>query len=217
MASPHAAFRDEMNELLEKAGFQMTRAASGADVIQKASKLHPNLILLDIEISGKSGWETLHDLKIAPETSKIPVIIVSPTDERKMGLSLGAVDCLVTPLSHEAVLAAVRRALKSQDTLHVLIVEDDPDMRQLIADTLVTEGHAPVLAGNAKEALLALASSQVDAIVLDLMLPGRSGFDILREIRASEKFARVPVLVLTVKDLSDRERQILVGTECPHF
>ncbi len=216
-ASPHPAFRDEINQSLEQAGFKVAWAASGADVLQKASKLHPNLILLDIEISGKSGWETLHDLKISPETSKIPVIIVSPTDERKMGLSLGAVDCLVTPLSQESVLAAVRDALKSQDALHVLIVEDDPDMRQLIADTLVTEGHTPVLAGNAKEALLALASSQVDAIVLDLMLPGRSGFDVLREIRASEKFARVPVLVLTVKDLSDRERQVLSALNAPIF
>ena len=217
MASPHVAFREEINQLLEKAGFEVVRAASGADVLQKASKLHPNLILLDIGISGKSGWETLHDLKSSPETSKIPVIIVSPTDERKMGLSLGAVDCLVTPLSNEVVLASVRGALNSQDALHVLIVEDDADMRQLIADTLVTEGHTPVLAGNAKEALLALASSQVDAIVLDLMLPGRSGFDILREVRASEEFARIPVLVLTVKDLSDRERQVLSALNAPIF
>ncbi len=216
-ASPHAAFRDEINQWIRQAGFEVARATSGADVLQKASKLHPNLILLDIEISGKSGWETLHDLKISPETSKIPVIIVSPTDERKMGLSLGAVDCLVTPLANESVLVAIRRALKSQDALHVLIVEDDPDMRQLIADTLVTEGHTPVPAGNGKEAMLALASSQVDAIVLDLMLPGRSGFDILREIRASEKLARIPVLVLTAKDLSDRERQVLSALNAPIF
>ena len=216
-ASPHAAFRDGINRSLEQAGFQVAQAASGADLLQKAAKLHPNLLLLDIEISGKSGWETLHDLKISSETSRIPVIIVSPTDERKMGLSLGAVDCLVRPLSPEAVLAAVRRALQSQDALHVLIVEDDPDMRQLITDTLTTEGHTPILAGNAKEASHALASSRVDAIVLDLMLPGRSGFDILREIRASEKFSRIPVLVLTVKDLSDRERQSLSALNAPVF
>jgi signal transduction histidine kinase/CheY-like chemotaxis protein len=216
-ASPQAAFRDEIHQSLEQAGFKVVRAASGAEALQKAGKLQPNLILLDIEISGKSGWETLHDLKISPETSKIPVIIVSPTDELKIGVSLGAVDCLVMPFSSESMLAAVRRALKSKDALHVLIVEDDPDMRQLIADTLTTEGHTPVMAGNAKEALLALANSRVDAMVLDLMLPGRSGFDILREIRASDKFARIPVLVLTVKDLSDRERQVLSALNAPIF
>ena len=216
-ASPQAAFRDGISQSLEQAGFKVAQAASGADLLQKAAKLQPNLLLLDIELSGKSGWETLHDLKISTETSKIPVIIVSPTDERKMGHSLGAVDCLVRPLSNKAVLAAVRRALQSQDALHVLIVEDDPDMRQLITDTLATEGHTPIVAGNAKEALHALASSQVDAIVLGLMLPGRNGFDILREIRASEKFARIPVLVLTVKDLSERERQVLSALNAPVF
>ena len=87
-----------------KRGFEIAAAASGADALQKAGKLRPALILLDIEIAGKSGWETLHDLKISSETSTIPVIIVSPTDEQTMGHALGAVDCLVNPLSSESVL-----------------------------------------------------------------------------------------------------------------
>ena len=208
-ASPQAAIREEASVWLEHGGFATATAASGADAVQKAAKLHPNLILLDIDISGKSGWETLHDLKMSPETSTIPVILVARTDEGKMGLALGAADCLVAPLSAESVLGAVRRALKTEDALHVLIVDDDPVMRQLVSDTLLTEGHTPVMAGNAEEALRALAGSRVDAIVLDLMLPGRSGFDILRDIRSTDNFANMPVLVLSVKDLSDRERQVL--------
>jgi PAS domain S-box-containing protein len=216
-ASPYAAFRDEASTSLEQGGFEAATAASGADALHKAGKLRPNLILLDIEISGKSGWETLHDLKTSPGTSTIPVIIVSPTDERKMGVALGAADCLVKPLSSESILGAVRHALKSEDALNVLIVDDDPVMRQLISDTLLTEGHAPIAAGNAKEALHALEGSRVDAIVLDLMLPGRNGFDLLRDIRASEKLGRIPVLVLTVKDLSHRERQILSALKATVF
>ena len=67
------------------------------------------------------------------------------------------------------------------------------------------------------EALLALGRSRVDAIVLDLMLPGRSGFDLLREIRATEKLAKIPVLILTVKDLSNRERQTLSALNATIF
>ena len=216
-ASPRAAIRDNIATWLTRGGFEAATAASGADAVQKAGKLRPNLILLDIEISGKSGWETLHDLKTSPGTSSIPVIIVSPTDERKMGTALGAADALVKPLSSESVLGAVRHALKSEDALHVLVVDDDPVMRQLISDTLLTEGHTPIPAGNAKEALRMLAASRVDAVVLDLMLPGRNGFDVLREIRADESRATLPVLVLTVKDLSDRERQILASLQAPVF
>jgi len=217
IASPHTSVRNETGRLIEHAGFEIARAASGADALQKASKLHPHLIVLDIEISGKSGWETLHELKMSPETLGIPVIIISPTDERKMSSALGAIECLIQPLTGESMISAVRRALKSEDALHVLIVEDDPDMRQLVSDTLLTEGHTPLAAGNAKEALLTLTNSRVDAVVLDLMLPGRSGFDLLREIRSSEKLDRIPVLVLTVKDLSDRERQILSSLNAPVF
>ena len=217
VASPHSAVRDDTSAWLVRGGFETATAASGADAVHKAGKLRPNLILLDIEISGKSGWETLHDLKTSPETAAIPVIILSPADERKMGSALGATDCMVKPLSAESVLGGVRHALKSEDALHVLIVEDDPVMRQLISDTLLTEAHTPIAAGNAKEALRALASSRVDAIVLDLMLPGRNGFNLLRDIRADEKRGTIPVLVLTVKDLTDRERQTLAALDAPVF
>ena len=134
-----------------------------------------------------------------------------------MGKALGAAECLVKPISSESILGAVRRALKSENALCVLIVEDDQETRQLVVDTLTTEGHTPVLATNADEALQLLATSRVDAIVLDLMLPGRSGFDLLREIRAAEKLAKLPVLILTVKDLSNRERQTLSALNAAIF
>ncbi len=217
VASPHAAFRDAASGWLKLGGFEFVAAASGADALSKASKLRPALILLDIEIEGKSGWETLHDLKKSPETSTIPVIIVSPTDEQTMGKALGAAECLVKPISSESMLGAVRRTLKIENALRVLIVEDDRETRQLIVDTLATEGHAPIVSANAGDALLALGSTLVDAIVLDLMLPGPSGFDLLREIRATETLAKIPVLILTMKDLSSRERQTLSALNATIF
>ena len=131
-----------------------------------------------MELAGRGGWETLHDLKTNSETNSIPVIIVSPGDERKMGVALGAAECLVKPLSKESLLCAVNKAIGSKGTLQVLIVDDDPETRQLIADTLLTDGHAALTARNASEALRMLTGTQIDAVVLDLLLPGgRSGFD----------------------------------------
>ena len=208
-ASPNTAFRDTASGLLKRGGFEIAAAASGADALYKAGKLRPALILLDIEIEGKSGWETLHDLKNSSETSTIPVIIVSPTDEQTMGKALGAADCLVKPVSSESMLGAVTRILKVENALRVLIVEDDRETLELIVDTLATKGHTPIVSANSNEALLALGKSRIDAIVLDLMLPGPSGFELLREIRATENLAKIPVLILTMKDLSNRERQTL--------
>jgi PAS domain S-box-containing protein len=210
VASHQAPWRDETSWLLEAEGFATATAGSGGDALHKATALRPSLIVLDLELAGRSGWETLHDLKTNPETSLIPVIIASPSDERKMGAVLGAAECLVKPLSKESLLRAVNRAIQSKGGLRVLIVDDDPETRQLVADTLRADGHTPVTARNAAEALRSLKTARVDAIVLDLILPGRSGFDVLTEIRAIG-LSQIPVLILTVKDLSERERETLTG------
>ncbi len=209
VTSHHAAWRDEMTRVLARHAFRTMSAGSGADAIHKARGQRPDVILLDMEVAGRSGWETLHDLKSSLDTATIPVIIVSSTDERKMGVAFGAADWLAKPVAEDRLLIAVRRALRSEGALRVLVVDDDPETRQLVADTLATEGHVPLVARNASEAMRVLRSAQVDAITLDLLLPGRNGFDFLADLRSEAPFRSLPVMVLTVKDLSDREREIL--------
>ncbi|HTM12064.1 MAG TPA: response regulator [Bryobacteraceae bacterium] len=217
ITSHHAAWREEVAHLLEREGFATNIAASGADAFHKAKGLRPDLILLDMDLAGKSGWETLHDLRTAPVTAGIPVIIVSTADERKMGAALGAAACLTKPLAKDSLLRAVSKTLKLDDSLRVLIVDDDPETRQLIGDTLEADGHTPLTAGNGDEALRILGRSHIDAIVLDLLLPGRNGFEILTEIRARREWNRIPVMVLTVKDLDERERDTLAAQSATVF
>ncbi len=215
--SHQAVWREETSHFLQRAGFRTTIAGSSADAFQKARDLRSDLILLDMDLAGKSGWETLHDLRTMPETATIPVIIVSTADEHKMGAALGAAECLTKPLAIESLIRAVRKILKSAVSLRVLIIDDDPETRQLVTDTLTTEGHFTLAAGNASEAMRILAGSQVDAIVLDLLLPGRNGFEFLTEIRATEKWSRIPVLVLSMKDLNERERETLAAQSATVF
>jgi CheY-like chemotaxis protein len=217
ITSHHAAWREEAAHLLEREGFGTNIAASGADAFHKVKDLRPDLILLDMDLAGKSGWETLHDLRTAPETMSIPVIIVSTADERQMGVALGAAECLIKPLAKESLLRALRKTLNLNDSLRVLIVDDDPETRQLISDTLRAEGHIPLTAREGNEALRILERSHVDAIVLDLLLPGRTGFELLTEIRAHEKWAGIPVMVLSVKDLDERERSALAAQSAVVF
>ena len=206
-----ASWRDEILQQLQSQGFRVETAGSGADAFHKTRDLRPDLVLLDMELLGKSGWETLHELKTSPDTLAVPVIIASSVDERKMGAALGAADSLIKPFTSAALIQAVRRVLQPDGTLRVLIVDDDIQTRELLADTLLHEGHTPLTAGYAAEALRILATSRVDAVVLDLLLPGRNGFEVLSEIRTNPKLSRLPVLVLTVKDLTEREREVLAA------
>jgi PAS domain S-box-containing protein len=217
LASHQAAWREDLPRFLEREGFRAASAGSGTDTLHQARELRPNLILLDMEMAGKRAWETLHDIKTLPETTSIPVIIASFADERKRGAALGAAECLVKPFANDVLLRAVRKTLRSEKALHVLIVDDDPETRQLVADTLLTEGHAPMTVPNAAEALKVLKGSRVDALVLDLILPGKSGFDLLAELRAGEEWRALPVMILTVKDLTKRERETLAAHSAPVF
>lgn len=212
------SWRDEIAAFLKHEGIRAVMAGSGADARLAARETRPNAILLDLEISGRSGWETLHDLKSSPDTAGIPVIIISATDERKMGRALGAAEWLAKPVSGHALIHTARKILRPANGLEVLIVDDDPQTLRLVADTLLGEGHAPVMARSAAEALRLLAIAHFDAVILDLVLGGhRSGFDFLNEVRAHEIWASLPVLVLTSKDVSDREREILASQNAELF
>ncbi len=211
VASHLTSWRDEILQQLHREGFRVETAGSGSDAVHKTKDLRPDLVLLDMELLGRSGWETLHELKTSPDTRAVPVIIASAADESKMGAALGAAESLTKPLTGGAVIQAVRRVLQPEGVLRVLIVDDDLETRELLADTLMNEGHTPLTARYAAEALRILATSQVDAVVLDLLLPGRSGFEVLSDIRADPKLSRLPVLVVTIKDLSERERETLAA------
>ena len=94
---------------LEEAGYRVKTVGSGAEAVRAASDLGPDVITLDLLMPGKTGWQALAELKMTPATATIPVIIVSVVEERKKGISMGAADYLVKPVSREQLLASIRR------------------------------------------------------------------------------------------------------------
>lgn len=79
---------------------------------------------------------------------------------------------------------------------HVLVVDDDPQIRLLVARLLRANGYRVVTAGDGMEMTSVLASSPVDLIVLDIMLPGTSGFELCKNLREN---SAVPVIMLTAR------------------
>ncbi len=92
----------------------------------------------------------------------------------------------------------------------IMIVEDEPDISEMIALHLARERHESICVDNGLEALSAAVEYQPDLIVLDLMLPGLDGLSVLRRLRAESRTANIPVIILTAKSqLTDK----LVGLE----
>lgn len=97
---------------------------------------------------------------------------------------------------------------------HVLVVDDERDITALVAYHLAKAGYRVTTAGTGPAALEALASDPPDLVVLDLMLPGRSGYDVLGEIRRRDETRDVGVIVLTARrDEADRIKGLAGGAD----
>jgi DNA-binding response OmpR family regulator len=103
----------EMTRLiLESGGYQVLPAASGEEALKSAARDRPDLILLDINMPGMDGWETLKILKIDEETRAIPVAMFSiklELRDKVHGLKQGAFDYITKPFSYDEILERVRR------------------------------------------------------------------------------------------------------------
>lgn len=93
----------------------------------------------------------------------------------------------------------------------MLVVDDNVQAVKLVAELLEREGYQALRAYGGAEAIRAAREARPDLVVLDLMMPGVSGFEVARALRASEHTARIPILVLTAKDLTPEERARLNG------
>jgi CheY-like chemotaxis protein len=195
---------------LATAGYRTAVANSGKEALEKARTLRPAVVTLDVLMPTGSGWETLFELRNTPETADIPVIVVSIVDQKKLGFSLGASDYLVKPIDREQLLNAVRRktAGRPDRPLMCLAVDDDPDMLRIVREVLEPAGFDIVSATNGLEALACLErESRVHVILLDLLMPEMDGFEVLERLHQNEGWQRIPVLVLTAKDLTQSERE----------
>jgi two-component system phosphate regulon response regulator OmpR len=95
-------------------------------------------------------------------------------------------------------------ATPSDDAPHLLVVDDDRRIRALLLRFLVGEGYRVSTAETAKEARAKLAGLKFDLLILDVMMPGENGFDLVRAIRSD---SAVPILMLTARD--EKESRIM--------
>lgn len=98
--------------------------------------------------------------------------------------------------------------------VHILVVDDEPDIVALVAYHLAKEGYRVSTASSGSEALATAAREHPALLVLDLMLPGLSGFDVLEQLRASPATAHIAVLMLTArKEEPDRITGLSLGAD----
>jgi hypothetical protein len=204
-----APFARTVLDTARSRGFKGIVALRGDSGLALAHEYRPDAIVLDMELPVMDGWTVLDHLKHHPATRHIPVHIVSAGDDgRKNALRAGAVAYLEKPLEKEGLdtmLAGIASFI-DRDVRHLLIVEDDDTERNSMVELVGSGDDVDITAvGTAEDAIEVLQSRDFDCMVLDLKLPETTGFKLLERLKQDERFATLPVIVYTGKELTRRE------------
>jgi PAS domain S-box-containing protein len=191
--------------------YRIAMAESGEEAVKQARHLRPDAITLDVMMPGGNGFETLAALKKAPETANIPIIIVSVVDQKQVGFALGAVDYLIKPVRKPVLLETIRKYVlpQSDEDEAILLVDDDPRALELLEETLRSAGYETESVRSGTRALEVLSSKLVSAVVLDLLMPGMDGFEVIRHVRQEATLRELPIFVMTAKSLTKAELAVL--------
>lgn len=202
------AVRSNLSQVLERRGYRTLHAASGEKAIHLAKEHHPDVITLDVVMPDMDGWEVLQRFKSSSETWDIPILVVSVSEERKTGFALGAVGYLTKPVDPARLFAEIEKLVKSR-LKRILVAYDNPVDRQAISRALAGRGFTIVEAEGGEDCLEKIPVIAPDLVVLDLMMPDVSGFEVLDRIRRDEKTKTLPVIIVTARDLSSEEKDRL--------
>jgi CheY-like chemotaxis protein len=130
---------------------------------------------------------------------------------RDLGYLLGASEFVGKPVDRDRLLGLIRKYSPVGPEATVLVVDDDPVTRGVIARVLSREGWAVTEAENGRVALTQLTTAPIGLVLLDLLMPEMNGFEFLDVLRRQPAWQDVPVVVLTSKDLTPGERVALSG------
>jgi signal transduction histidine kinase/DNA-binding response OmpR family regulator len=170
----------------------------------------PRAVVLDIEGLGNPGWDFLRFFpKPEDPAEQVPVIAVTAPRDSTQVLDSGAALAVSKPLEAASLLQDVRRVTRQEKPKKLLLVDDNDLSLYILRELLDRPWLNLVEAHNGQEALDIIDREQPDAVILDLVMPGMGGFEVLQKLRDQEQTRRLPVIVYTSKLLTGEEKKRL--------
>jgi CheY-like chemotaxis protein len=198
--------------ILEAAGFATLRASTAEEALAMAPPKGLDLITLNTQLPGMDGWKLLAGIRGDPAWVKVPVVVIGDEGGNPTVLADAAATVLKKPISR----ASLKKALttlgfyEAHDRTHtVLVVDDDPKSVELIATYLPPPTYETVRAYSGQEAITVARRVQPDLILLDLMMPNVTGFEVVQALQDDPSTAGIPILVVTAREITSLDRQVL--------
>lgn len=206
VVSHEAAMIYLVRKYLMEAGYSVVIADDAARGLEIVSMAEPTLIVLDLD-SLDTPANTINQIASSKDKGRLITFSINPNFERQ-AIRTGADAFLSKPIEREELLVALKGSQEVAPEF-VLLVDDDPDALEIVKSMLENNGHTVVTAADGRAAIELITRHKPAAIVLDLMLPEMDGFEVAHRLQLHPKWRDIPVVLLTARDLSNEERDVL--------
>jgi CheY-like chemotaxis protein len=191
--------------------YQCIPARTVAQARRAVEHFTPVVILLDVVLLGDESWRYILELKQDDQTASIPILVSSATGESRKALHLGADEYLTKPIDPTNLLDLLDRLTGHRSVQRVLLVDDEEITRYLVRQLLPRGRFALKEMANGSDGLAEIQRELPDVVILDLNMPGMTGFELLERLRRDEHLQSLPAIVLTSAVLDDKDRHRLAG------
>jgi CheY-like chemotaxis protein len=209
-----------MKAVLETRPYRLVTARDGQQCLARVQDEPPDLILLDMLMPRMDGFAVIRELRSDPRYAGIPVVVLTTVledaayrrYELETGRSMDIQDYLEKPAPPAELLRTVSAYL---DQPYVIVTDDDPDILEAMSTILQSGPYRVATARDGEVCLGLVRKHRPDLLVLDLLMPKKDGFAVIRELRADPDTVDVPIIVLTtvVEDASRRRYQLETGRD----
>jgi signal transduction histidine kinase/CheY-like chemotaxis protein len=195
---------------LQGTGFRPIHAATTRDARGILETLRPVAIVVDVVLRSEDSWGFLARVKGDDATKDIPVMVVSTIEDQAKAYNLGADDYLVKPLEAEILIERLRIFSGQPPARRLLLIDDNDRDRYLVKQCFRDPTVEIVESCSGSEGILEAERRKPDMIVLDLCMPGMSGFAVLDQLKRNPATKGIPVVICTSLELTDSERSQLM-------
>lgn len=210
-------FLDAVSQFGEKEGLQMRTVPSYAAAISEVTRQMPDGVLVDVDLPDGSAYELVEYVRGLPGGESAAVLILSGRTgflDRVEAIHCGADGFFQKPVDWEALSRRLHQLLERlrRAPPRILSVEDDPEQAAYVRKVLESVGYEVRVISDPRQFEAALISFQPDLVLMDILLPEVSGYDLAQYLRQDERYATLPVLFLSTEEqLHARIRAIMAG------
>jgi PAS domain S-box-containing protein len=208
VADTNGGTRPLIADQLARFGYRVVEATT---VDQAVAVAHDGVsaIVLDTTLDGINGWEILPMLRREDPEAHTPVVLLGVANPQNTAEN-AKTDRLFPRPTDDALLTEVTHALSSAENLRVLVVEDDLELGQVIAEIFTRDTITVKVAHTRQAALDEVAAFQPQLLVLDVGLPNGDAYNVIDWLRQHDHLARIPLVAYSAHGLTQAERMQLV-------